>query len=120
MADRGIIHIDAVFGKIVANKREALIPKMDQSQLAKELKINQPALSRIERGESAVNITMLRKLAKAFRTSSAQLMNDLEEAIRTVEKKNVTVLPKKEAEKKNDGLALALGAAALLYILTSK
>jgi len=118
--DRGITHIDAVFGKIIANKRESLVPKLDQVQLAEKLGINQPALSRIERGESSVNITMLRKLANAFGTSAALLMNELEEAIKTVEEKNVSVLPKKEAEKKNDGLAMALGAAALIYLLTSK
>ncbi len=120
MTDRGITHIDAVFGKIIANKREARQPKLDQIQLAAKLGVNQPALSRIERGESAVSITMLRKLAAAFGTTGADLMDELESAIRRVENEHVTVLAKKDVEKKNDGLALALGAAALLYILAAK
>ena len=109
-----ITHIDAIFGQIIALQRKQR--GMDQTDLAKLLGVKQPALSRLERGESSANIDMLVKLAEEFHISAAELMQEFENAKAAVEFGDVEIVPKKDA---SEGVALALlGAAALAFLIS--
>lgn len=114
MSDSRITHIDAIFGQVIASQRKQL--GMDQTELASCLGIRQPALSRLERGESAANIDMLVKLAEEFGVTVSELMQELEKARTAVEREHVEIVPKKDA---SEGVALALlGAAALAFLIS--
>jgi len=113
--------IDEIFGQIVsANRREL---NLDQVQLSKILGINQPALSRIERGESAVNIAMLIKLADAFEMKASELIGSFQQAVNQLERDSILVVAKKDLPKNDPNLGKMLlvgGALALLLTALNK
>lgn len=114
MKDQRITHVDAIIGQIIVSHRKKL--DMDQSELAELLEIKQPALSRLERGESAANAVTLLKLAETFGISGSDLMLEFEDAKRKIELQDVKIVPKKNT---SDGVALALlGAAALAFLIS--
>ncbi|MGR3721963.1 helix-turn-helix domain-containing protein [Abyssibius alkaniclasticus] len=117
MIDR-ITHIDELFGQLIVIKRKKL--NLDQRQLAAKLGINQPGLSRIERGESSVNITMLKKLATALDTTTAKIMDDFDiETCRLEKEEGISVRPKSDLPKNSATLGkVMLGGAALALILS--
>ncbi len=110
-----ITHVDAIFGQVVVSLRKK--KGMGQDTLSKLLGINQPALSRLERGESAVNMAMLLNLSEAFKIPAAELIKELENAKHAVEHEAVKIVPKKEV---SNGVALALLGAAALALLISR
>jgi transcriptional regulator with XRE-family HTH domain len=112
-----IAQIDELFGQIIAIKRKHL--GLDQKQLAQELGINQPALSRIERGESAVNTTMLLKLSEKLKTTPSKLIEEFErEKTRLEQQESVSVVSKKELPSDDASLGkVLLGGMALALLL---
>ncbi len=110
-----ITHVDAIFGQVVVSMRKER--GMGQDVLSKRLGINQPALSRLERGESAANVAMLVNISDAFELTLPELMSELISAKHSVEKMAVKVVPKKET---SNGVALALLGAAALALLISR
>ena len=114
-----IVQIDEFFGQLIALKRKDL--GMDQRELAKKLGIKQPALSRIERGESSVNTAMLMKLAPALQMSLTELIGEFErEKIRLEENESIEVRAKKDLPKNNATLGkVLLGGAALALLLSA-
>ena len=112
---------DEILGQIVSTERKKL--GLDQKELAKILEINQPALSRIERGESAVSVAMLLKLSDAFKMPASQLIERFQFIIERLREDSISVVPKKEIPKDDPNLGKMLlvgGALALLLTAINK
>jgi len=118
--EKRITHLDAIFGQLIVSLRKE--ENMDQRDLSEKLGINQPALSRLERGESAANVVMIDNLARTFSISVSELMGNFEEAVAKIENESVKIVPKKEIKDKKDdsNVAIALLGAAALALLLSR
>ena len=116
MAKR-IVQIDEFFGQLIAAKRKKL--GMDQKELSGKLGIMQPALSRIERGESSVNTAMLIKLSGALKTTSTELIREFEHEKSRLERDEAIELRAKKDLPSNKATLgkVLLGGAALALLL---
>jgi len=112
--DQRIAQVDAIFGQVIVSLRKER--GMDQKSLAECIEINQPALSRLERGESAANIVTLLKLSDAFDIPTDKLMHKFEIAKERVQAENVQITSQKSTSG-NVALAL-LGGAALAFLIS--
>ena len=112
-----IVQIDEFFGQLIAAKRKNL--GMDQKDLAKKLGIKQPALSRIERGESSVNTVMLMKLSAALKISPTELIGEFEREKKRLEsEESIEMRAKKDLPTNKATLGkVLLGGAALALLL---
>ncbi len=112
-----IVQIDEFFGHLIAAKRKN--KGLDQKQFAARLGIQQPALSRIERGDSAVNTSMLVKLADALGVPPSELIIEFEREKRRLEvEESVDVKSKKDLPTNQATLGkVLLGGAALALII---
>lgn len=114
-----IVQIDEFFGQLIAAKRKTL--GMDQKELAGMLGIKQPALSRIERGESSVNTVMLLKLAPALNISPTELISEFErEKTRLEQEESIELRAKKDLPTNKATLGkVLLGGAALALLISA-
>jgi len=115
--EKRIVQIDEFFGLLIAAKRKKR--GMDQKKFAAKLGIQQPALSRIERGESAVNTSMLVKLADALEVPPSELIIEFEQEKERLEREeSIDVKPKKELPTNRATLGkVLLGGAALALLI---
>ncbi len=110
-------HIDAIFGQIIVKHRSNA--GLDQAALANRLNLHQPALSRLERGESPANMSMLVRLSDALDVPASRLITEFEAALVKLRNEDIRVASKKELTKDSSGLALALlGGAALAFLIS--
>lgn len=115
MGNNQVTHNDAVFGRVIVNLRQK--QGLDQLSLSAKLEINQPALSRLERGESSANISTIVNLAKALNTKPSELIEEFDRSIQRLNQHGVKIVPKKET---STGLVLALISVAVLAAIISK
>lgn len=117
MPNRHAAHIDAIFGQILVKQRTRA--GLDQATLANRLGLHQPALSRLERGESPTSISVLVKLATALGVRPSTLIEEFELALVKLKKEDIKVASKKELSKDKSSLALALlGGAAIAFLIS--
>lgn len=109
-----ITHADMVLGQLIVFKRKQL--GLEQGELAAKMGVSRAALSRLERGESSLNLSILQLLARGLETKMSKLIAELERAMADLDAQGVDIVDKKETEKKNMALAL-VGAAALALLL---
>lgn len=111
----------AVMGRVLAMKREEA--GLEQADVAKEMGISQSAWSRIERGETVLNVEQLHRAAKIVRASAEQIVEQTETASEDLKDQSVNVTTVKEQKSSGGTLAL-IGVAALaalvLHALTKK
>jgi transcriptional regulator with XRE-family HTH domain len=108
----------AILGRVLTEMRSRL--GVDQAELASRLGLNQSSWSRIERGETAVNIEQLTQIAEVLRVRPGTIVADADRAKDVLEKQGVKVhrmrvsMNKDSGQQtgKTNGMAM-LGAAAL-------
>lgn len=104
----------AVLGRVLAHHRERA--GMEQRDLASKLGLGQSAWSRIERGETVINVEQLRLVADALGLTASQLMQEAEEASEALAARDVQIQTSKTVKKGNDAIAL-IGLAALTALV---
>lgn len=108
-----VVTYPALVGKLLVQRREQI--GLKQGQVAAALGISQSAYSRLESGESVLNLSQLRNVCAQLRTSPAQVMQDAEEYERLLRSQGANVI----AEKPIDPAAIAIGLGLLAALLLS-
>ena len=103
-----------ILGATLAKKRKS--KKLGQQKIADETGINRSSWSRIENGEVVPDAVQLQKIAKAFGTTSAQILEEVDETQKRMEEEDVTVHTEKKSS--NSGLGAFLLGAALGVLIT--
>ena len=104
-----------ILGATLAYKRKS--KKLGQQTIADETGIDRSSWSRIENGEVAPDAVQLQKIAKVFGTTSAQILEEVDDIQKQMEEEDVTVHTEKQSS--NSGLgAFLLGAT--LGVLIAK
>jgi len=106
----------AVVGRILANRREYL--GLEQMDIAKKLGISQPSWSRIERGETALTLEALARVAMALGMTSTQILDEAESAKTGLDEMGIEVLL--ERPRKGEDMAIAILGGAMLAFLIAK
>lgn len=104
-----------IVGRILAKYRIGLGIK--QSTLAHEIGMEQPAWSRIERGEIGLDMETLVLAAHVLEQSPQTIINEAQHATQELRDMGVDVLMTRPTKKTNVALALLTGAA-LAFLLT--
>ncbi|WNJ99923.1 helix-turn-helix transcriptional regulator [Thalassospiraceae bacterium LMO-JJ14] len=104
----------AVLGRVLAHHREE--SGMEQKELASKLNLGQSAWSRIERGDSVINVEQLRSVAEVFGVSANKLIAEADEAADALAARDVQVQTAKSMKNGNDAIAL-IGLAALTALV---
>lgn len=111
----------AVMGRVLALHRENA--GLEQADVAKKMNISQSAWSRIERGETVLNVEQLHRAAEAIGVSSEKIVSETEKSSNELKMREVEVTTVKE-QKSSGGTFAIIGAAALaalvLHALTKK
>lgn len=103
----------AVLGRVLAHHRERV--GMEQRELAAALGLGQSAWSRIERGDTIINVEQLRNVAAALGVSSGDLLKETDTAVADLAARDVQIQTSKGL--KSDGNAIALISLAALTAL---
>ena len=106
----------AVLGRVLAYYREH--NGLEQSDIAKKLNLGQSAWSRIERGETVINVEQLQAVAEALGTSASVLLREAEKAAEGLRERNVKIASTKSVRSGNDALAF-IGLATLATLVIS-
>lgn len=108
----------AVLGKILAQKRQA--KGWDQAKIAQKTGINRSSWSRLENGEVAPDAIQLARIAQAFAMTPDQLLAEVGEVKKQLEKQKITVHMSKDVPgRKENKLGIFVLGAALGAIITA-
>jgi len=99
-----------VIGAVVEHHRKSR--SMTQEAMARALGISQSAYSRLEQGQSAMNVTQLRAVAAQLNLSSDALMQHAEGYAAQLQQQGVTITDEKPDSAA--GVLIALGILAAL------
>ncbi|WP_366919890.1 helix-turn-helix domain-containing protein [Burkholderia cenocepacia] len=108
-----VVTYPALVGKLLVQRREQI--GLKQGQVATALGMSQSAYSRLESGESVLNLSQLRNICEQLRTSPAQILQYAEEYERLLRNQGVNVV----AEKTINPAAIAIGLGLLAALLLS-
>ena len=108
---QAVVAYPALIGKLLVQRREEIGFK--QGQVAAALGMSQSAYSRLESGESVLNLSQLRNICAELRTSPAQVLRDADEYERLLRSQGVNVI----SEKPIDPAAIAIGLGLLAALL---
>lgn len=108
---RPVVTYPALVGKILARQRERL--GMKQGDLATALGLSQSAYSRLEAGESVINLTQLRNVCAQLGVSPSQVLGWADQYEMQLRQQNVDVI----AAKPNNPAAIAIGLGLLAALL---
>jgi len=100
----------AVLGRVIVKVRKG--QGMEQGLLAKNVGVTQSTWSRIERGESSLNIEQLARASDFLGIKPSYILSETENAVESLELQGVIVNKNKNTTNDNHGIAL-IGAAAL-------
>lgn len=104
----------AILGRVLAHHRERA--GLDQKEIAKRMNIGQSAWSRIERGDTVINVEQLRNVATALGARSSDLIREAEEAAFMLSARDVQIESSKAMKNENNAVAL-IGLAALTTLV---
>lgn len=106
-----VVTYPALVGKILAQQREKRGIK--QGDLATALGLSQSAYSRLEAGESVLNLSQLRNVCAQLKLQPAQILSWADQYEVQLRQQNVDVI----AEKPNNPAAIAIGLGLLAALL---
>ncbi len=104
----------ALVGRLISESRRAR--NLKQEQLAEFVGVNQPAWSKIERGESVLTIEQLAMIAPALGQTPGSLLAQADRAVKHAQEQGVRVEWRRVPPTGSNTMAL-LGAAALGAII---
>jgi transcriptional regulator with XRE-family HTH domain len=108
-----LVTYPALVGKILAQQREARGIK--QGDLAATLGLSQSAYSRLESGDSVLNLSQLRNAAIQLGLHPAQVLQWADEYAARLQQQGVDVI----SEKPDNPAAIAIGLGLLAALLMS-
>ena len=106
----------AIVGQVLANRRSAL--KVKQAKMAKALNVGQSAWSRVETGQTALNIEQLRTIALELKSTPDDLLAEADRVEKYLRGRGMNVVPHEEGKQSDLATALIVGAALGLLLAT--
>jgi len=108
---RPVVAYPALVGKMLVHRREQL--GMKQGDVAGAIGLSQPAYSRLESGDSVLNLTQLRKVCSHLQVTPAQVLQAADDYEQRLRQQGVDVL----AEKPTNPAAVAIGLGLLAALI---
>ncbi|KFX76725.1 helix-turn-helix domain-containing protein [Ralstonia solanacearum] len=108
-----VVTYPALVGKLLAQRREEIGRK--QGEVAVAVGMSQSAYSRLESGESVLNLSQLRNVCAELGTAPAQVLRNAEQCELQLRKQGVDVI----AEKTINPAAIAIGLGLLAALFLS-
>ncbi len=108
-----VVTYPALVGKILAQKREECAIK--QAEMATALGMSQSAYSRLESGDSVMNISQLRKICAQLGLRPSDALRSADEYAEKLNLQHVDVV----AEKPNNPAAVVIGLGLLAALFMS-
>lgn len=102
-----IVTYPALVGKLLAQRRDQI--GLKQGELAEALGLSQSAYSRLESGESVLNLTQLRNVCTHLGITPAQVLQAADQYEALLRRQGVEVV----AEKPTNAAAIAIGLGLL-------
>src|SRR6185369_16674545 len=90
---RPAVAYPALVGKVLEGRRQGR--KLTQAAMAQHLGVTQSAYSRLEAGDSVINLAQLRRLEECFDTTPGELLDRADELAVTLSVQGVEVLHEK-------------------------
>lgn len=109
---QGVVAYPTLVGKVLAQRRQSLGIK--QSDLAAALKMSQSAYSRLESGDSVVNLAQLHIIASQLRTLPSEVLKSADQYGARLRQQGVDVVSEKPINPAAVAIGLGLLAALLL------
>jgi transcriptional regulator with XRE-family HTH domain len=106
-----VVTYPALVGKLLAQRRDQVGIK--QGELADALGLSQSAYSRLEAGESVLNLSQLRNVCAQLGLTPAQVLHAADQYEGMLRRQGVEVI----AEKPNNPAAIAIGLGLLAALL---
>ncbi|MGN7503703.1 MAG: helix-turn-helix domain-containing protein [Alphaproteobacteria bacterium] len=103
-----------ILGQMIRQLREE--KSLDQADLAKHLGVSVMTISRIECGDTVLDVPQMEKVASFFDMDATDFFDKSLKIKRTAERKNYTVFQNKKEINKNSNVAL-LSVAAIVGIV---
>ncbi len=103
----------SLLGQVIRQQRQA--KQIPPSDFAKRLQLTQPSYSRIETGDTTMNVWQLRTCAEVLDVSVASIMEKVEQLDKELRSQNVKIV---EAKKTVSPAALLIGAGLLIALLS--
>ena len=113
MAPKPVVAYPVLIGKVLARRRDNL--GLKQGDLARVLKITQSAYSRLESGESVMNLAQLHAVAPHLKISPTEILQIADDYAAQLRKQGVQIVP----DKPSNPAAAAIGLGLLMAILLS-
>ncbi|WP_439890916.1 helix-turn-helix domain-containing protein [Ralstonia sp. 25C] len=107
-----VVTYPALVGKLLAQRREHI--GLKQGELAAALGMSQSAYSRLESGESVLNLAQLRNVCDKLGTSPVQLLQNAEQYESLLREQGVDVIAEKSVNPA--AIAIGLGLLAALFL----
>lgn len=107
-----VVTYPALVGKLLAQRREQI--GLKQGETAVALGMSQSAYSRLESGESVLNLSQLRSICAELGTSPAQVLHDAEQYESLLRRQGVDVIAEKSVNPA--AIAIGLGLLAALFL----
>lgn len=105
----------AIIGRILVMKRDELF--LEQADVARSMGLSQSSWSRIERGDSVINVEQLFAVSAVLQSSPSEILNEADRVVESLRSRNVEVQTAKQVKNNGGALALiGLGALAALVI----
>lgn len=108
---QGVVTYPTLVGKVLAQRRQSLGIK--QSDLAAALMMSQSAYSRLESGDSVVNLAQLHVIAPQLGMSPSEVLNSADRYATRLRQQGVDVV----SEKPGNPAAVAIGLGLLVALL---
>lgn len=106
-----VVTYPALVGKVLAHRRKTL--NIEQGKVAADLGLSQSAYSRLESGESVLNVSQLHNVAGQLGMRPAQVLSLADRYAAQLEQQGVNII----AEKQNNSAAIAIGLGLLAALL---
>lgn len=104
----------SIMGRVIAWHRDR--GGLEQTVLAQKMGMSQPSWSRIERGDTAISVEQLRQIAGALNVSAYKILRETDEAVKSLQRQDISVQTKRDEKKKENPMAW-IGAAALTVLI---
>lgn len=108
----------AIVGRILTQHRQR--KGLEQGDLAKALGLGQSSWSRIERGDSIINIEQLYAASDILGVPANRILGEADDAARELQNRDVDVTTAKSIKESNGALALIGITALAALIIASK
>lgn len=113
----------AILGQMIKQLREENTPALDQKDVAEHLGISVMTVSRIESGDTVLDVPQMEKVANLFKMDSVDFFKKSLEIKKRLEKEKYKVLEDKKEINKTPNFAvvsLALVAGIVVGVLLSR